>query len=333
MANPTSILVCLHKDASIHPSNDLRSQAIMRGPEWDHGIPDESTQLDEATLLRITRGEERALILEAIRIKKTNLFAKVYKQVLQHNGVEFSNDFTDPSKPLTTFEVSNMLTFQEKTCQYFNTYTRYFIKYDRNKFSVKMQDVVYGSCPGCYRAMPLGMKCPACPRHRAKYIYAATDETEAATLQMDYQQLQWSAMSPLDPIRVSEIYMDLKPIYTMNYQKFLDEANYGGKPAHENYEVVSQEDLVRMVYQSGQRNQFLTAPVEFMLQVRDIQEWYVLRAVETMLTPIVPALALPQEHQDALSAAMSRYQEGFLPPGVAEPSQIQNEDLEEDLFY
>lgn len=108
MAHPKSILHCLHKNDDVTKDRHPLSQAIMRGPEWNVGHPDETVQLDEETLLRITRGEDLILIRAAIEIKKTNLFAKVYSQVLQHNGVECQGTSEDPV-PLDNAEVANAL--------------------------------------------------------------------------------------------------------------------------------------------------------------------------------------------------------------------------------
>ena len=153
---------------------------------------------------------------KAIKNKKTQQFAKIAKQVLAHNGI-----VEDKEKPLMSEEIGAMLQSQEKRSPYYNTYERYFIWYERGNFFVKMQEVVYGNCQTCFRAMPLGYRCKDCATKyesetyaKAVYVYPAENEEEEFAYKT-LESLQETGKKPLDPIELSFEKLGLTPVVDM----------------------------------------------------------------------------------------------------------------------
>ena len=179
MAHSREVVPFLHKEEGVQPYRGSLSRASidLKDDLWKPGIPDETVQLGFGELEVITRGTMLPWCHKAIQLKKTQQFAKVAKQVLAHNGI-----VPDEEQPITCEEISAMLQNQEKRSPYYSTYERYFIRYERGNFYVKMQEVVYGTCTTCFRAMPLGYICEEClARHnsrssaKAVYMYPAQD--------------------------------------------------------------------------------------------------------------------------------------------------------------
>ena len=336
MAHPNSILPCLHGD----PTNPPLRQALSQRPAgrswvW-HELQNinEERQINEAELLRYTRGEDQELIGRAIELKKTNAFAKRYRQVLQHLGSE-EIEWQQPPIRMDMTAVTNMFTLQWKDGPYYNTYELYFIKLDRGNFSVKRQEVVYGNCPECLRAMPLGTPCPQHPAQGSKYIYMAHDAGTQADVDFNYVNLQTYGFVPMDPVRLSEYYVNRKPIYTFNYQTFKNMPNYGGSEAADNYCVFTPWELAKISYQSPNQRVFLASPVEVLTEVSPMEDDDAKDAVKALMEPMLPSEALPVEHKNRIRQVMNLYYPGWMQP-VAQPNQVQSMELDEedeDLFY
>ena len=267
MAHSKEIIPFLHKKEGVVPTGDSYSQAAidLGNDVWKSEMPDETVQLDVPALEAITRGTMSSLCNIAAEIKKTQQFAKVARRVLLHNGLS-----VDETTPPTPEEIASTLEAQAKWSPYVNTFERYFIKYERGNFSVKMQEVVYGNCPECYWAMPLGYICSRCTRGpftiRAQYIYVSGPELDA-DINRDFNVLNERNMVPYDPIDLSYTQLKITPMIDMVYNDFIGNENYVfEKNPRENYWTIHLSHMVSAIMQSERKHEFIMNPYKFVAE-------------------------------------------------------------------
>ena len=319
MAHPKHLVPFLHADNDMEGENRpiKRAKTFVSSDVWQLGVPDESTPLTADQLAKITRGSVPRIIARAMQLNKTCLLAMIAKQTLACNGIAPHDEHSDVVQPLTHDEVCSMLHGQAKACREYNTYTRFFIKLHRDNFSVKSQDVVYGNCPMCLRAMPLGDHCQDCPPsfllcpHRSVYIYAAASKGEQLNIMDSHAKLVVHGKKPLNPIELSQRFVGLTPKCELDYQSFESNNKYGvPKNLNRNFAIMTSHDFAVPIYRSQKKDAFLASPLEFMRPLGFDDEG-IIDALEEMLYPEVTRTHLPEPDRQLMKHCISKYQSGL----------------------
>ena len=349
MAHSQAILPHIHKrsEGAFTDRTSLSRAVVTNNDIWNHTIPAESNPLDRHALTKLTRGLIPRLVDEAISQNKTRLLAKVASQVMLHNGLEPGSMLEDEVNEVTPDDIFDMLSNQLKYCPSWNTYVRYYIKSDRGKYSVKIQEVIYGNCPQCLQAMPIGHICQNCPpqvdgesqvwppMNLVRYVYAANDYDTRFAAEHNYEMLNDMGMTPMPPMQLSWKLVGRVPEFSLDYRDFTNDPHYfqfaddEQKPYH--YTVLEGCDFVVKAINSPNRDIFMTAPFQVMMEAAVCDEHEVAKAIDEA---VHPWNHLPQETIDALRHHLRIYRpDRYGSPMEHDPPERDHEPPDPDMFY